>query len=272
MNHSFDVNAVEPLRQQLAQHPVYNSVRDGEDLRIFMRHHVYPVWDFMSLVKYLQGAVAPTTLPWVPRGDGAVRRFVNEIVLEEESDEGLGGPEGANYTSHFELYCEAMHEVGEDPAPALNFIDLVQGAGIDAALASAAIPESAREFMRTTFGFIASGKPHVVAAAFSLGREHVIPAMFRSLLARMGVEQSAAPAFHYYLERHIHLDEGSHAPLALRLLDVLCAGDPQRIAEAEEAAKAALSARIRFWDGVLAAIAGSDKQGKAGKIHSFSNA
>lgn len=269
MNPGFDLSAVEPLRQQLAQHPIYGSVRDGADLGVFMRHHVYPVWDFMSLVKYLQGVVAPTGSPWVPRGDGAVRRFINEIVLEEESDE---GPDGTSYTSHFELYCQAMREVGEDPAPVLNFVDLAQSVGIDAALASGDVPEPAREFIRTTFGFIASGKPHVAAAAFSLGREHVIPAMFRSLLGRIGVSASDAPAFHYYLERHIHLDEGSHAPLALRLLDVLCAGDPQRFAEAEAAAKAALSARIRFWDGVRAAIAQSEKQGKTGKIHRFSNA
>jgi len=271
MNDSFDLSAVEPLRQRLAQHPIYHGVRDGSNLRVFMRHHIYPVWDFMSLVKYLQGAVAPTAVPWVPRGDGAVRRFINEIVLEEESDAGFEGEAGSRYTSHFELYCQAMREVGEDPAPALRFVDLAQSVGIDAALASAAVPEPAREFMRTTFGFIASGKPHVVAAAFSLGREHVIPAMFRSLLARMGVGRDVAPAFHYYLERHIHLDEGSHAPLALRLLDVLCGGDPQRVAEAQAAAQSALSARIRFWDGVAAAIVEADASGKAGKIHGFSD-
>lgn len=256
MANSFDLSVVEPLREQLARHPVYQGVGSEQDLRVFMRHHVYPVWDFMSLVKYLQGVVAPTTMPWVPRGDAAVRRFINEIVLEEESDEGVPGSAAEyNYSSHFELYCAAMREVGEDPAPALAFVQLAQQAGIDAALATGAIPEPAREFMRTTFGFIASGKPHVVAAAFSLGREHVIPAMFRSLLARMGVSKNDAPAFHYYLERHIHLDEGSHAPLAMKLLDVLCAGDAGRIAEAQEAAQAALAARIRFWDGVAAAIA-----------------
>lgn len=259
MASSFDLNVVAPLREQLAQHPVYQRVSDERDLRVFMQHHVYPVWDFMSLVKYLQGVVAPTTMPWVPRGDAAVRRFINEIVLEEESDEGVprgeGGAPGYNYASHFELYCEAMREVGADPVPALDFLELAQQTGIDAALNSGAVPEPAREFMRATFGFIASGKPHVVAAAFSLGREHVIPAMFRSLLARMGVGREQAPAFHYYLERHIHLDEGSHAPLALKLLDNLCAGDARLIAEAQEAAKAALAARIRFWDGVAAAIA-----------------
>lgn len=250
-----DLSGVEPLRAQLARHPVYERVRNVADLRVFMEHHVYPVWDFMSLVKSLQAVVAPTSVPWVPRGDAAVRRFINEIVLEEESDEGVpGAPGDYNYASHFELYCAAMGEVGADPSPARAFVELAASRGIESALATGRVPEPARAFMRATFGFIATGKPHVVAAAFSLGRESVIPPMFRALLERMGVTREQAPAFHYYLERHIHLDEGSHAPLALRLLENLCAGDAGRIAEAREAACAALAARIRFWDGVLAAL------------------
>ena len=255
MANSFDLNAVEPLRQQLGRHPVYGLVNTQQDLRVFMAHHVFPVWDFMSLVKYLQGVVAPTTMPWAPRGDAAIRRFINEIVMEEESDEGVpGAPVEYNYASHFELYCDAMREIGADPQPALDLVALELREGIDAALDKGDVPEPAREFMRATFGFIASGKPHVVAAAFSLGREHVIPAMFRSLLERMGVSKADAPAFHYYLERHIHLDEGSHAPLAMKLLENLCGGDAALIAEAESAAKQALAARIRFWDGVANAL------------------
>jgi hypothetical protein len=113
---------------------------------------------------------------------------------------------------------------------------------------------AARWFMEGTFGFIATGKPHVVAAAFALGREQVIPGMFRALLQDMQVRAHQAPAFHYYLERHIHLDEDHHGPLSLRMLDELCAGDPHKVREAEQAARAAIAARIEFWDGVLSAL------------------
>jgi hypothetical protein len=247
---------LDPLRDALARHPVYAQVTGVAELRLFMAHHVFPVWDFMSLVKYLQGVVAPATVPWIPRGDPAVRRFINEIVMEEESDAGMpGAPGEAGFTSHFELYCEAMRELGGDPVPAERFVRLVEQQGVPAALGVGLIPEPAREFVRSTFAVIAGGKPHEVAAAFSLGREQVIPPMFRALLGRLGVDRGTAPAFHYYLERHIHLDEGAHAPLALRLLENLCAGDPVRISEASMAARVALRARIRFWDGVSAAIA-----------------
>ena len=60
--------------------------------------------------------------------------------------------------------------------------------------------------------------------------------------------------FHYYLKRHIHLDEDFHAPLSLRLLDGLCDGDPVKVAEARAAAIQAVEARVEFWDGVLAAL------------------
>ena len=250
-----DVSFLAPLRERLNNHAVYGALQGVGDLNCFMSHHVYAVWDFMSLAKYLQGAIAPAAVPWVPFGDPSVRRFINEIILEEESDLGLPDSEGhETYASHFELYCQAMGEVGAVAEKPLAFIELVQKAGIEVALEQGDVPEPAREFMRTTFGFIASGKPHVVAAAFALGREHVIPNMFRAFLAKMSIGKDQAPAFHYYLERHIHLDETSHAPLSLKMLDELCAGDAGRMREAEAAAAQAVEARIKFWSGVHQAI------------------
>ena len=240
---------------RLNGHPVYAMLRTVDELRRFMEHHIYSVWDFMSLVKSLQAAVAPTRVPWRPDGDPALHRFINSIVLEEESD--LGDADGTTFLSHFELYCAAMREIGADPGPALCFIERVGARGIAAALDEGEIPEPAREFMRTTFAFIASGKTHVVAAALAHGREHVIPGMFRAVLRELGVAEAQAPRFHFYLKRHIHLDEDFHAPMSLRLLDSLCGDDAQRGAEARAAAHDAITARLRFWDGVATAIGGA---------------
>jgi hypothetical protein len=71
----------------------------------------------------------------------------------------------------------------------------------------------------------------------------------------MGIGADAAPQFHFYLNRHIDLDEGFHGPLSLRMLDMLIAGDAVKLEEARKAAKAAIEARIRFWDGVHAGLA-----------------
>jgi len=243
---------IESLRLRLEAHPIYAAVTTLDDLRVFMQHHVYSVWDFMSLIKYLQNEIAPARWPWTPGGDASVQRFINELVLEEETDIALPGQEG--HTSHFMLYLAAMREIGADAATPERFVQLVAEQGVAAALASGLPPAPSAAFTRTTFDFLASGKPHTVAAALALGREHVIPSMFRAFLSRMAVTEAQAPSFHYYLNRHVHLDEDFHAPLSLRLLAALCENDPGKWREAEAAAETAVNARMLFWDGVLKAL------------------
>lgn len=253
---TFPLEKVKLLRRELATHPVYAAVSNMQDLTIFMQHHAYSVWDFMSLVKYLQNQFAPARTPWLPHGDAQVRRFINEIVLEEESDEGLPLEDGSSvYVSHFELYLTAMEEVHQGSSSQIrDFITLVATSSLETAMQNFQIPEPAKKFMSTTFDFIQSDKPHVIAAAFALGREHIIPEMFRALLDTMNITKDQAQVFHYYLERHIHLDSDQHGPMSLRMLELLCENDDAKIAEAEEAALNAIQARIHFWDGVLLAI------------------
>jgi hypothetical protein len=249
---------IESLRVRLEAHPIYASVTSLDDLRVFMQHHVYSVWDFMSLIKYLQNKIAPARWPWTPSGDASVQRFINELVLEEETDISLPGQEG--FTSHFMLYLAAMREVGADADTPMRFVQMAGEQGIDTALDSGLAPAPSAVFTRTTFDFIASGKPHAVAAALALGREHVIPSMFRAFLSRMAVTEAQAPSFHYYLNRHVHLDEDFHAPLSLRLLASLCGDDDEKWREAEAAAQTAVNARLQFWDGVLAALPSQQSQ------------
>jgi len=218
-----------PLQDQLEGHAIYGAIQRIEDLRIFMQHHVFSVWDFMSLIKYLQRQIAPVAVPWQPTSDPSLRYFINELIQEEESDAIPLGSGEVLYASHFELYCRAMNEIGADGGLPERFLALVSEQGLDKALYSSLVPLPARYFSETTFCFIREDKPHLVAAALTLGRENLIPTMFR-------------------------LDEDFHGPLSMRLLETLCNDDPERIEEAEIAAEEALCARIRFWDGVLEAI------------------
>jgi hypothetical protein len=241
---------IQSFKTRLENHPVYEAVATIDDLQCFMEHHVYSVWDFMSMIKYLQSVVAPTSYPWTPKGDGSIRRFINELVLEEESDE----TENGGFSSHFELYHRAMSEIGANPEISAKFLGIVEHDGIETALKSEFIPAPSRTFTSTTFKFINANKAHEVAAALALGREHIIPCMFRSILGNIGVSDKQAPIFHFYLNRHIHLDEDFHAPLSLRLLNALCDGEQKKVDEAIAAANLAVTARLEFWDGVLEAL------------------
>ncbi|OGH01745.1 MAG: heme oxygenase [Candidatus Lambdaproteobacteria bacterium RIFOXYD1_FULL_56_27] len=245
----FPFEKISPLRQQLKEHPVYRAIKTRAQLQLFMERHIYSVWDFMSLVKTIQGVIAPHGSPWSPGKNPLIQRFINEIVLEEETDQ---LPDGKGYLSHYEMYLNAMEEVGASTVTVRSFARMAKIKGFEVALREVEVPSASRGFMRTTFSFIQSGKPHQVAAAFALGREHIIPTMFRSLLAEMNCTQAEAPFFHYYLERHIKLDQDHHGPLSLATCLELCKEDQRYLKEAEEAAVQAITARIKFWDGVLA--------------------
>ena len=258
-----ELSGITELKMRLNTHPLYGSLKTLDDLRCFMEHHVFPVWDFMSLLKQLQSTLAPSSVPWLPGNaqQTLVQRFINEIVLGEESDEGLPDEFGnPTYVSHFNLYLGAMEEVGADTRAVRAFLKAVKKHGATEAIKHAKIPEPSRRFIATTFGFLATGKPHVVAAAFALGREHVIPAMFRALLTDIGISKKEAPLFHYYLERHIHLDDEFHGPMSLRLLEQLCGNNTNKRRTVEKTACQAFEARIELWDGVLAVLPSSSKK------------
>lgn len=254
---TFPLDALKSAQDQLNNHPIYKAVKTSEDLRVFMEHHAFSVWDFMSLIKCLQAELAPTQFPWAPVGDPLVRRFINELVLEEETDQGI--PESAEtpeFISHYELYTHAMEEVGASPDVIRTFVSKAYDGGITAAFDLNIAPAASAAFTRRTFDFINSGKPHVVAAALALGREHVIPGMFRSLLDQIGIDEKSAPAFHYYLKRHIHLDQDFHGPLSLRMVEFFIQDDAEKQNEAVEAAISAITARVQFWDGVEKCLPG----------------
>jgi len=248
---TINTEIIQKYSKQLDTHPVYEQVQDLNDLRCFMEHHVYSVWDFMSLIKFLQSCLAPTTIPWVPRGDGSVRRFINELVLEEESDQSVD-PE--IFSSHFELYLQAMEEIGADVAPINAFIDLVRSDGLEVALDAGLAPNGSVQFTATTFKYIENARPHEVSALLALGREHIIPSMFRAILAKIGIGSEQAPIFHFYLNRHIHLDEDFHAPLSLRMLNAFVDGDELKEKQAISAGEMAIKSRLKFWDAVSVSI------------------
>jgi len=247
-------NNIAPLRQQIINHKVYSAISDLEDLQTFMEHHIYAVWDFMSLLKALQINLTCTTLPWFPVGDALTRQLINEIVAGEESDVDADG----EIKSHFELYLEAMVQCGANVKPINQFLlSLQKGRDFDMAFELAQVPPSARAFVDSTFKTIKSGKAHLQAASFTFGREDLIPNMFFSMVNDLNSNQpDQVSIFKYYLERHIEVDGDHHSHLALAMTEKLCEKNESFWAEAEEATIEALQKRIDLWDAAYAEIVG----------------
>ncbi|MBV4461013.1 DUF3050 domain-containing protein [Pseudomonas sp. COR58] len=234
-------------KAELSVHPIFSEINSLTALRRFMESHVFAVWDFMSLTKRLQQELTCTRLPWLPPRDPHAARLINEIVLGEESDD---RPAHGHY-SHFELYLDAMREVGADTTAVERFVALQQeGVSYEVALQSVEVDPAAAQFVRDTLHTALHAPGHSVAAAFLHGRESVIPTMFQRMLDAWGIGVEQAPTFRYYLQRHIEVDSEDHGPAAEQLLARLVEGDPQREAEVYASALAAVESRIALWDGL----------------------
>ncbi len=206
---------------------------------------MWAVWDFMSLLKSLQAELAPARIPWVPPWDSAAARFINEIVVGEESDE---GPDGRP-ASHFEIYIGAMEVAGARTEPILSFVaDVARGGLSEAAFERTSLPSTARRFVQTTLRFCRASLPERVAA-FTVGREEIIPAMFTAALRGLP-EREQLNGFIWYLERHIAIDRDRHGPLAARLFEKVCLSDAATRGRALRAARLALEERVALWNAV----------------------
>lgn len=244
--------ALSSKRAALLAHPMYAQINSIENFQCFMEQHIFAVWDFMSLLKALQRALTCVEVPWAPKGSPVTRRFINEIVLGEESDLDSNG----KVLSHFEMYLDAMQQIGANTLPIHQLTEwLSYGKTLDEALYQLDIREETRAFVRYTFEIINSGQLHKIAALFTFGREDLIPDMFIEILREMQNQgQANIDKLLYYLERHIEVDGGDHGPISLKMMEEICGGDLVKWEEATEVSLIALEKRYQLWDGVKAKL------------------
>ena len=173
------------LKTRLKTHKVYQRLSNIADIRLFMEHHVFAVWDFMSLLKALQAQLTHVATPWVPAPNPALTRLVNEIVLAEESDvDELGQPK-----SHFQMYLEAMEQIGANTSEIHALMRCItSGSSVHEALNGINLDRRVSDFVRFSFEVIHTQQPHLMASAFTFGREDIIPDMFVKLLKQADPE------------------------------------------------------------------------------------
>ena len=246
------IDHIESSQKELVKHKIYSKISSDDELKIFMENHIYAVWDFMSLLKALQVNLTCIKNPWIPSDNTQAARFINEIVLEEETDEIKGG----GVISHFELYLEAMKQIGANTSKIDRFInDIKQSGDYRDCINNYDLAEEIKDFLNFTFDTIESKETHKIAAAFTFGRENVIPDMFIEIVRGLNKENSnIASQFVYYLERHIELDGDDHGPIALKMIENLCGNDEKKWEEVKEISKKSIDMRIKLWSHISSKI------------------
>ena len=242
------LDQLEPLRSRLIHHPVYQQIHNLDCLRIFMQHHIFAVWDFMSLLKALQQQLTCVSLPWTPPENTYHARLINEIVLAEECDENSTG----GFSSHFDLYRHAMKHCGSDTGPIDHFVESIRGGNsLKQAFRSSCPPDAVVPFIHTTFEIIDSHDLCAIAAMFTFGRENLLPDLFSQMVKEINQQENDQLSdFQYYLERHIELDGDHHQHLAIALINSLCGDDPQKWLTVKKTAVLALETRLSLWNNV----------------------
>jgi Protein of unknown function (DUF3050) len=241
--------SIQSQKDQLLQHSLYEKVKTIEDLHIFLENHVFAVWDFMSLLKALQEKLTCTTTPWLPTGNPETRYLINEIVLAEETDLTLDGKR----LSHFEMYVDAMEDCSANTTPILAFLeDVNQTKNIFVSIKQSDLHPNVKEFLNFTFRVIDEGKPHKIAAAFTFGREDLIPSMFTEILRNFQTNfpETNLDKLVYYFERHIELDADEHGPMAMKMISELCGTNETKWKEMQEVSIEALEKRIGLWNAI----------------------
>jgi hypothetical protein len=240
--------ALAPYRQELTAHPLYSALRLPNAVRMFMEEHVFAVWDFMSLLKGLQRGLTCVEIPWKPTKNTVTRRFINEIVLGEESDLDQDGVPN----SHFEMYINAMNQVGANTEIVM---ELVNDPNWKSSIPTLPIQDTTKEFMQFTFSVLDENQLHTIASAFTFGREDLIPDMFIEIVKESEKASDVSYSkFIWYLERHIEVDGDDHGPISLKMIEELCGDDEQKWKEVTEIAVLSMQKRIRLWDGIAEKI------------------
>ena len=249
MNIAIINEKIQPQKEILLQHSLYGKIKTVEDLHQFLENHVYAVWDFMSLLKALQNKLTCTTTPWFATQNPETRYLINEIVLAEESDLTLDGKR----LSHFEMYLDAMQESGADTTSIHAFLENVRTTqNIFVSIKQSNLHPKIKEFIDFTFRIIDEGQPHKIAAAFTFGREDLIPNMFTEILRNFqnNFPEMDLSQLIYYFERHIELDADEHGPMAMQMITELCQDDEYKWKDVEEISILALQKRIGLWDAI----------------------
>lgn len=288
INKKYDetLSEISGIQTRLLSHSMYSHLTDMDSLKILMSSHVFQVWDFMFLVKKMQHILQNNNkMPWIPPNNNQLTRFIQEIVLCEETDSfsKLTEITGKDSMSHLEMYLLGMENVGLETNSIKYMINEIQNYQSNA---NSNVDYSYNLDFDTICGIIRKNRSslvvnecldmfewnlklsmesdinnlHLISAAFIFGRENIIPPMFEQVI-KFIPHTKETQVFWLYLERHIEVDGGSdthdeesHQELGSKLIKLLCNYDKNKWNQCLEIGVESLTRRYKVWDQVLEKI------------------
>ena len=227
----------------LYNHNIYSKTNNLEQLQIFMENHIYAVWDFMLLVKYLQRKLTSVELIWKPTKYRISRHYINEIILNEESD-----LINSSYISHFELYKIAMIEINANTSSIDKFINEVTEENYVSIISK--LNQGLCNFLFDTFESITEKDLYHNIGYFYYGRENPIPQMFSRIIKNICSNYNCTH-MKLYLERHITMDGDIHGPITKIVINELIFDNIDNEINILLGGIHAIESRINFWNYIL---------------------
>lgn len=269
-------NRLKMSRMKLHSHPIYSYVKTSEHMKIFMESHCFAVYDFMILLKSLQNKLICTNILWQPPVYSKSARFINSIILGEETDEIELSNMQKISISHYELYLKSMKDIGANTSVVESYVKNISlGKNPHHELENIKIPKHVKTFVTNTLNTVESQCFLKIASSFYFGREDPIPQMFKKFLNNVPHNDDFEYLKHY-LKRHIDVDENEHGPQSLAMLEELvkssnnftsfgnfkdsnCIDTTYAIDKVIEYGADAIDHRIKFWDGILCQMKNDNK-------------
>jgi len=245
---------LKPTIEKVEQHPVFTQFETFDDVRVFLEHFVYPVWDFKVLVEAFRNPEAdpnPFPGPEVVLPLAEEKSWVDEMA-HFETREG----QSAHLRPYHSLFIHSMEVLGANQGEIITLMQLLdEGRNLNSALDRVSIPSESETHLHTTWNIIQSEELPRIAGALALGRRDIIPADFPRRAKNLHPDSfTLVDAPFTDLRRGMELDRVEHVERILT---------DSRLPEgweekAKEGAQEMLEARLNLLDGIMDKIQQND--------------
>jgi hypothetical protein len=239
---------LKPTIKKVEQHPVFTQFETFDDVRMFLEHFVYAVWDFKVLVEAFRNPEDdpnPFPGPEVVLPPAEDKDWIYEMAHFETG----GKPSRAHLRPYHSLFTHSMEVFGANQREIMTLMQLLEESrDLDSVLERVSIPDESEAHLRTTWNIIQTGELPRIVGALALGRRDIIPAEFPERakdLHPRSLDFVDAPFTDF--RRGMELDRVEH--VGRILTDSRLPEDWE--SKAKDGAQEMLEARLNLLDGIM---------------------